>query len=118
MQLLSIPPHAHDIHQMVEHGIGCSKGHTGQELTAKKHSLDSMSHAELQQLVYAGAQKYTAASWDANVHRWIQCLRIISTPADQQITVYKRKMQNNGEIVDEPVDVQGTNGSYCHKTFS
>jgi len=117
MQVLSIPPHAHDIHQMVEHGIGCSKGHVSKELSASTRQLDDMSHGEVQELVVEGARLYCAHSWDANVHRWMQCLRIISTPADQEITVIKRSRTKSGET-DEEVLVKGTNGSYCHPAFS
>jgi len=75
MQVLTIPPHAHDIHQMVEHAAGCSKAFVQEKLDKYEGSLDRVSHADVQQLVHAGAQRYTAKSFRDNVHRWVQCLR-------------------------------------------
>lgn len=116
--MLSIPPHAHDIHQPVEHGIGCCKDEVKKQLDARKDSIKNMSHAEMQEIVRIGAAKFTAKSWEKNVLRWIHCLRILSTPTDTSITVTKMKTGKDGEPVEVTCDVQGTNGSYCHAAFS
>lgn len=117
LQLLAIPPRAHDINQGVEHANGCAKGHTTKRLSKMRGSLRDISDAEVQGIVLDGAHKYTASSWLDNTHRLVQCLRLLCTPADTEIEVFKN-VQRGGVSVQEPVKRRGTNGNYCYKDFS
>lgn len=65
------------------------------------YAYQSWSSSELCSLVHRTivARKYWAHSWDANRHRWMQCLQIIFTPADKEITVIKRANNAKGETV-------------------
>lgn len=83
MQVVAIPPHAHDLHQIPEHAIGYTKGHITETIKNMDGSVKKLSHADLQQMVREGASKYTANNWMDNMHRLVQCLRLISTPAEQ-----------------------------------
>lgn len=87
------------------------------QLDKYQGSIDNMSHADLQQMVYAGAQRYTASSFRDNVHRWVQCLRIISTPQDETIHVYKHRKQKGQKVLFEEERI-GTSGNDCYPDFS
>ncbi len=63
LQLLAIPPRAHDINQGVEHANGCAKGHTAKALSNMESSVRDISDAEVQRIVIEGAEKYTEDSW-------------------------------------------------------
>lgn len=118
MQLLAIPPHAHDIHQPVEHCIGVCKGHVTKKLNHEDASLANMSHAAVQQTVIEGAMKFDAHSWQRNMHKLVQCLRILSTDQDTEITVTKKRKRAHGNDVEEELRRKGTNGNYAYKDFS
>ena len=114
LQLLAIPPRGHDIHQNVEHCIGCCKKHTGKKLNSSKRSLREWSHAELQSIVVAGARQYTDESWRANLRRLVQCLRVISTPVSVVIPVIKTSKKGRETVVQR----RGTEGNYGYRSIS
>ena len=114
MQLLAIPPRGHDIHQCVEHCIGCCKRHTSTALNASKRSLRDLRHADVQKMVIAGARLYTAESWLANLHKLVQCLRVISTPVKVVIPV--TKISRTGKKTE--VHRSGTGGNYAYRSVS
>lgn len=115
--MLSIPPHCHDIHQKVEHAIGILKRELQELLNKYEDTLDNILHAQLQQMVYACAMRFTSKIWRDNVHRWVQCMRIIAAPEDQKIIVYKHRKRKGEKSVCEE-ERCGTNGSYCYPDFS
>lgn len=117
VQMVAIPPHAHDIHQCPEHAIGATKGFVTNYIRRHVASMKKMSDTELQQLVREGAAQYTAQSWRENMDRLMQCLRLISAPTDEWVTVThhagassaKRRMTEKR---------RGTDGNYCYPDFS
>ena len=117
VQLLAIPPRAHDINQHVEHANGCAKAYAAKELNRMKGSIKDLSDQDVQDLLLEGANRYTSSSWVANTRRLVQCLRILCTPADTEINV-KKTVICNGKPVQQDVTRLGTNGNYCYKDFS
>lgn len=118
MQLLAIPPHAHDIHQPVEHHIGVCKGHVTKILNKADGSVADMSHAAVQHTVIEGAMKFKADSWKRSMHKLVQCLRLISTDQDTEITVTKKRKRAHSDDAEEELRRKGTNGNYSYKDFS
>lgn len=116
MQMIAIPPHAPDIHQIPEHAIGATKTHVTRELNSLKRSVKNLSHSELQRHVREGAAMYTANSWMENMHRLMQCLRLISAPTDQYVSV-SHHAERAGETLTT-VSRRGTGGNYCYPDFS
>lgn len=117
LQLLAIPPRAHDINQGVEHANGCAKSHVAKTLSKMDESVRDISDAKVQAHVIDGAKLFKASSGLANTRRLFQCLRLLCTPDDTTITVLKT-VQRGGVHVQEEVERKGTNGNYCYSEFS
>ena len=117
MQLIAIPPRAHDINQCVEHANGCAKGYTATELSKTNKPLKEISDADVQDMVIKGAKLFKASSWRANTRRLVQCLRLLCTPADTKIDV-QTTVQRNGVNVQTTVTSFGTDGNHCYKQCS
>lgn len=118
MQMLAIPPHAHDIHQAVEHCIGVCKNHVDHVLNKTEVSVAAMSHVALQQMVHDGAMKFTAVSWKGNMHKLFQCLRLVSTSEGNEIKVQKRPRDQVSDDAAAKVARKGTDGNYCYQDYS
>lgn len=117
MQMLSIPPHAHDIHQKPEHAIGCGKNFVTEKFRGFNGCVSELTHADVQEWVRQGVKKYTASSWRENVHRLIQCLRVLSSPVDRDVTVTLHAKGAKGKRPAVLV-LKGTDGNYCYKRLS
>lgn len=125
MQKLPVPPHGHDFNQQVEHCIGCSKGKIEQEFNGHEGSIRDISSAKVHEWSWDGGSRYDAKSWHYNCMRWVQCLRLVATPSNKEITVYKFPRRKRGRDVEEELPEQpptvvrkGTYGSYCYRDFS
>lgn len=117
VQMVAIPPHAPDEHQLPEHAIGTVKGHVTKIVRRTDRPVKDMRHTWLQELVRQGAAKYTADSWRENMHRLMQCLRLISAPTDQWVTVTHHAGESSAKR-RRTEKRRGTDGNYCYPDFS
>lgn len=109
LQLLKVPPRGHDIHQIVEHAIGVMKAWVYKCLGRARAEGVPITTALLSKIILEGCARFTAASWDSNLPRLWNCLRIIAAPKGQpvQVTVTSKsgKQRTSMQL--------GTGGGYC-----
>ena len=124
MQKIPVPPHGHDINQFAEHSIGHTKTVISEYFKNYKGEVCKISRAKVIELAAEAGKQFDAGSWQANCIKWMHCLRLIATPKDREITVYKYKRKRDrdagAEAEEEPKAIRrkGTDGNYCYKDFS
>lgn len=124
VQKIPVPPHGHDINQFAEHSIGHVKTVLGEYFKNYKGEVSKIRCATVIELAAAAGKQFGAGSWHENCKKWVDCLRLIATPKDREITVYKYKRKRGrdagAEAEGEPRAIvrKGTNGNYCYKDFS
>ena len=123
VQKIPVPPHGHDINQFAEHSIGPTKKAISDHFKDYKKPVSTISPAKVIELAAAAGKKFDAGSWHGNCQKWIECLRLIATPKDKEITVRKHRRKRcrdaTAEAEGEPQAIvrKGTNGNYCYKDF-
>lgn len=118
LHLLIMPTHGHDLHQIVEHAIGATKGHVNRELGRARALNRRPSTSMCYKAVMDGSELYTKESWDRNLARLQNCLRIVAAPWDKQLTVEFKTVDRWGNEHVRTVTVMGTEGGYCPKQWS
>lgn len=119
LQIFHIPPHGHDIHQIVEHAIGVIKNHVRKWLDALQENVTDIQHEQVFEQMLVGAKAFTNDSWRRNVHRLFQCLKIVAAERDEMVPI--TKLQLKGGVYSEvPTGKQrkGLAGSYCYLQLS
>jgi hypothetical protein len=109
LQLLKMPARGHDVHQIVEHAVGCIKNHVYKELAAARAQGRELKTELIQKVVKDGSKKYTAASWEKNLIRLKECLKIVSADKGTPVTVWQRDRSGN----TREVTVVAVGGAYC-----
>ena len=118
LQLLIMPVRGHDLHQIVEHTIGCAKAHANRVLGAARANDVQPTTEMCYKAVMDGSKLYTADSWDRNLRRLQICLRIIASPRNEtlQVDLVRLDRWQNEHI--RVVKVNGTYGGYCPNPWS
>lgn len=114
MQIIRMPPHGHDLHQIAEHAIGAAKGHVQRVLRKARAQAVPLTTKLAHDAMMAGAQLYTAESWAENLTRLMTCLDIVAAPKTTTLTVHYTT--KGGTHKKKPVS--GTAGGYCPKRWS
>lgn len=93
LQGLRINPHGHDVHQVVEHAIGCAKSNAATVLKEAKGNQVPLSTGMLWDAVQAGAKRFTADSLEENLERVQGCFTVIAAPSGAIVKVQYRGKQ-------------------------
>jgi hypothetical protein len=109
LQNVQTPPSGHDIHQVPEHAIGTTKAHARRSLAQKRRQGSDMSTGELYEAVCTGSKRFGSLAVDRNLHRMVDCHRIVAADTSERVTVMRGK---------KVVTVKGTHGGYCYAEMS
>ena len=83
LQMLTIHPKGHDVHQIVEHSIGAIKSHVEKGMARALLQGMPLTTDLMWDLVMEGAQLFTAESWDKNMKRLHHALEIIAADSNE-----------------------------------
>lgn len=121
LQILRIPPHGHDLHQIVEHAIGVLKH-------AVHVYLDNYPGIVRSQVVFSDVvtqmeqamPTYGATAWYKNMHRLKSCLLVVAAPREENVLVTKLRFDaaRNSWATVPWKKVSGTAGNYCYMQLS
>lgn len=118
LQVLIMPPHGHDLHQLVEHSIGSTKNYVKKVLGKARARNDPPGTKMCYDAVKKGSELYTKDSWAGNFERLQNCLKIVATDREHNVTIVMTHEDRWGHEHVREVVVRGTNGGYCPKQFS
>lgn len=107
--MLRLPPHAHDMHQTVEHSIGVMKRAAGKEVTALLVKQGHVTLGEVHDIVMRSAASWSGESHVRNIQRLQKCIEIIASPTTKEICLV---------VKGKAVRVHGTAGGYCYLELS
>jgi hypothetical protein len=112
LQLIRMPPHGHDLHQIVEHAIGVTKSHAKKKL---RELAGLMAHQEfsasmIYDAVQNGAKEFGVMAITNNLFRVKQCIKLVAAPAQVPMTV----VDGRGNVMH----TVGTGGHFCAPKFS
>lgn len=113
MHLIRMPPHGHDLHQLVEHANGVVKVHASKgmhRLVCESSGNHVLSADDVHELVQEGIKLFTAESHARNVRRWKECLRIVAARQGEIVEV----VNSSGKVLKTP----GTQGGHACKGFN
>lgn len=114
LQLIRMPPRGHDSHQVVEHAIGALKGHVTKRFNAARALGKQLTTAFMVQVMQEGSKLFTALSWERNLPKWRNCLRLIAAEEGMPVTVTMTTKAGK-----QRTSVQlGTGGGYAPVKFS
>ena len=109
LQILRICPRGHDLHQIVEHAIGCIKSHVYKCLGEINHQFGRPLRTEdARRAVLEGAELYGPVAWSNNLPRLLDCLKLVS--ADWGVEVELEVVEG---AVTRTIVQFGTGGNYC-----
>lgn len=114
MQIVRMPPHGHDLHQIAEHAIGTGKGHTHTKLSSARANALQLTTKLAHNAMIEGVKLYTKESWASNLDRLMTCLAIVAAPESELLTV--SRTTKSGILKQKTV--KGTAGGYCPKQWS
>jgi uncharacterized protein Usg len=120
LQIYHVPPHGHDLHQIVEHAIGVIK--KAVQSWMDKHDtaqIKKLKHRAIQDQAVLSSARYTNISWRKNVHRLSVCLQLVA--ADRSTMIQPSEMRLvDGKMVIHNVGTpkRGLCGSYCYLQLS
>ena len=114
LQVIKMPPRGHDLHQIVEHAIGCIKSHVARVLGDARRMNRYLSTKMAADAVQAGCRKYTAEAWSKNLNRLLECLEVVA--ADRGQIIRFERIDRWGNMYE--VIVRGTGGGYCPLRWS
>jgi hypothetical protein len=109
LQLIRMPPHGHDLHQMIEHSIGITKSFVKREVESLHVKQCQLHVDELLALVSKGAAKFGAEAWDRNLDRLHLCLELVGAERGTY-----RQFEYRGSMWT----LEGTAGNYCYMGLS
>lgn len=114
LQIIFMPPHGHDLHQIAEHAIGAAKGHVRGELLNARRQSKRLTTLMAYNAMMEGSELYTGKSWLKNLVRLQHCCRIVAAPCETILEV--ETVNSKNERVTKYV--RGTFGGYCPKAWS
>lgn len=98
LQLIRMPPHGHDLHQLVEHANGVVKSHVTKKIralmrrTAGQHIISA---DDIHLFVQEGKVLFTAESHEKNIRRVFECLKVVVAEKGEKVQV----LTGSGKIV-------------------
>jgi hypothetical protein len=119
LQIYHMPPHGHDLHQLVEHAIGVIKRAVQKWLNNLSQNLATVSHAEVQAQLNEAAKSYDNLSWRKNVHRLFVCMKIVAADVNEFVQPTELKLEEGELVVHSKGRKQrGTAGGYPYSQVS
>lgn len=111
LQQAVLSPRSHDIHQIVEHAVGCIKSRVNALCKAGCRRLPDV--VAMDKAVQEGVKRFNAESWERNLPKLIDCLKVIATPRAHTCTVNMTcsRKKTGRETVQR--QVAGTQGGYA-----
>lgn len=93
LQGIRICPHGHDIHQIVEHSIGCIKRHVKNVIAKAAKQGRLLDTDELFREVHVGADEFGSSAWERNRRRLMHALEIISRDKNELYAFEYKKVR-------------------------
>ncbi len=87
LQGLRLNPRGHDVHQIVEHAIGCTKAFAERELRLAKRGQKQLTTSLLWDAIQTGSKLFTAEALTKNLERFQGCVTVIAAAAGAVVKV-------------------------------
>lgn len=121
LQRITVPPKGHDAHQIVEHGIGTTKGHANRGMCTAVRNGEALTLGMLYDLLLEGGRLFTATAVLHNIARLRACMRVVSAQTDEVVKFeheVRRTLKEGTHWEVRSEFAQGTAGGFPPATIA